>query len=60
METKRGAEELTHFLHSQGYNVVAIHADLNQFERENNLDLFRSGQTPILIATDVCLCCNQL
>ncbi|TKR81111.1 hypothetical protein L596_015045 [Steinernema carpocapsae] len=53
VETKRGASELAYLLNRQGYNVVAIHGDLKQIERERHLDSFRSGQTPILVATAV-------
>ena len=41
VETKRGASDLTYYLNGNGYNVVPIHGDLKQFEREKNLDLFR-------------------
>uniref|UniRef100_A0A0N4ZQN7 RNA helicase n=1 Tax=Parastrongyloides trichosuri TaxID=131310 RepID=A0A0N4ZQN7_PARTI len=53
VETKRGASELAYLLNRQGYDVVAIHGDLKQVERERHLDSFRSGQTPILVATAV-------
>ena len=36
-----------------GYNVVAIHGDLKQIEREMHLESFRSGRSPILVATAV-------
>lgn len=53
VETKRGAADLAYFLNRQGYSVVAIHGDLKQFERERHLESFRSGSTPILVATAV-------
>lgn len=53
VETKRGTADLSYFLNRQGYNVVPIHGDLKQFERERHLDIFRSGSAPILIATAV-------
>uniref|UniRef100_A0A0N5B741 RNA helicase n=1 Tax=Strongyloides papillosus TaxID=174720 RepID=A0A0N5B741_STREA len=53
VETKRGASDLAHVLNRQGYEVVAIHGDLKQIERERHLESFRSGQTPILVATAV-------
>lgn len=37
----------------EGYNVVAIHGDLKQMDRERHLDAFRSGDSPILVATAV-------
>uniref|UniRef100_A0A0K0E0H1 RNA helicase n=1 Tax=Strongyloides stercoralis TaxID=6248 RepID=A0A0K0E0H1_STRER len=53
VETKRGASDLAYVLGRQGYDVVAIHGDLKQIERERHLESFRSGQTPILVATAV-------
>ena len=53
VETKRGASELAYMLEREGYNVVAIHGDLKQMDRERHLDAFRSGQSPILVATAV-------
>lgn len=32
---------------------MAIHGDLKQADRERHLDLFRTGKTPILVATAV-------
>lgn len=53
VETKRGASDLAYYLQKDGYNVVAIHGDLKQFEREKHLETFRSGVAPILVATAV-------
>ncbi|CAB3402566.1 unnamed protein product [Caenorhabditis bovis] len=53
VETKRGASDLAYYLNRQNYQVVTIHGDLKQFEREKHLDLFRTGQAPILVATAV-------
>lgn len=53
METKRGASDLAHTLSKEGYDVVAIHGDLKQLDRERHLECFRSGQTPLLVATAV-------
>lgn len=41
VETKRGASDLSYYLQNTGYEVVAIHGDLKQFEREKHLDSFR-------------------
>lgn len=41
VETKRGASDLAWYLNRQDYQVVTIHGDLKQFEREKHLDLFR-------------------
>ncbi|KHJ42151.1 DEAD/DEAH box helicase [Trichuris suis] len=53
VETKRGASDLAFFLTNERYNVVAIHGDLKQCDRERHLESFRSGVTPILVATAV-------
>jgi len=53
VETKRGASGLAETLCRDGYNVVAIHGDLKQVEREMHLESFRSGRSPILVATAV-------
>lgn len=53
VETKRGASDLAYALGREGYNVVAIHGDLKQIDRERHLDAFRSGDSPILVATAV-------
>lgn len=54
METKKGADDLTYYLNRRDCKAVAIHSDLNQFQRERNLDSFRSGEIAVLVATDVC------
>jgi ATP-dependent RNA helicase DDX3X len=53
VETKRGAGDLAWYLHKDGYNVVAIHGDLKQFEREKHLEAFRSGRATVMVATAV-------
>uniref|UniRef100_A0A1I7SMU9 RNA helicase n=1 Tax=Bursaphelenchus xylophilus TaxID=6326 RepID=A0A1I7SMU9_BURXY len=53
VETKRGASELAYLLNNEGYDVVAIHGDLKQMDRERHLDAFRTGEAPILVATAV-------
>ena len=55
VETKRGADALDNFLvHCpDNYRVSSIHGDRHQREREQALASFRSGQTPILVATAV-------
>lgn len=53
VETKKGADALEDFLHSEGYPVTSIHGDRTQREREDALRQFRSGSTPILVATAV-------
>ncbi|KAI5715446.1 hypothetical protein M8J77_016072 [Diaphorina citri] len=53
VETKKGADQLEDFLHHHGYPVTSIHGDRTQKEREEALRRFRSGETPILVATAV-------
>lgn len=40
-------------LQGQGFRAVATHGDLSQSKRDIALDRFRTGATPILVATDV-------
>lgn len=51
--TSAGADQLEDFLDADGYPVTSIHGDRSQREREEALRRFRSGQTPILVATAV-------
>ncbi|KAK4604366.1 hypothetical protein RGQ29_012749 [Quercus rubra] len=53
VETKRGADALEHWLSLNGFPAIAIHGDKVQMERERALKSFKSGYTPILVATDV-------
>lgn len=52
-ETKRNADYLEYQLSEQGYPASSIHGDKTQREREDALRLFKTGTTPILVATDV-------
>jgi ATP-dependent RNA helicase DDX5/DBP2 len=53
VETKKGCDQLTRSLRSQGYSARAIHGDKTQQERDQTLKEFREGRLPVLIATDV-------
>jgi ATP-dependent RNA helicase DDX3X len=53
VETKKGADQLEDFLYREGYPSTSIHGDRSQAEREFALATFRSGKTPILVATAV-------
>ncbi|KAJ0982766.1 hypothetical protein J5N97_011021 [Dioscorea zingiberensis] len=53
VETKRGADSLEHWLCMNGFPATTIHGDRTQQEREMALRSFKSGSTPILVATDV-------
>ncbi|KAG6492497.1 hypothetical protein ZIOFF_047460 [Zingiber officinale] len=53
VETKKGADSLEHWLCMNGFPATTIHGDRTQQEREQALRSFKSGVTPILVATDV-------
>ncbi|XP_058479437.1 DEAD-box helicase 3 X-linked a isoform X5 [Solea solea] len=53
VETKKGADALEDFLYREGYSCTSIHGDRSQRDREEALHQFRSGQSPILVATAV-------
>lgn len=53
VETKRGADYLEECLCRNSFPASSIHGDKSQREREDALRLFKSGRTPILVATDV-------
>ncbi|GFZ20788.1 P-loop containing nucleoside triphosphate hydrolases superfamily protein [Actinidia rufa] len=53
VETKKGADALEHWLYINGFPATTIHGDRTQQEREHALRSFKSGNTPILVATDV-------
>ncbi|KAE8733975.1 DEAD-box ATP-dependent RNA helicase 37 [Hibiscus syriacus] len=53
VETKKGADSLEHWLCINGFPSTTIHGDRSQQERELALRSFKSGKTPILVATDV-------
>lgn len=53
VETKRGADQLEEILCQNQIYASSIHGDKSQREREDALRMFKSGKTPILVATDV-------
>lgn len=53
VETKRMADMLSDFLMSHNLPATSIHGDRSQREREMALHTFRTGRTPILVATAV-------
>jgi ATP-dependent RNA helicase DDX3X len=53
VETKRGADNLEEVLVRYGFPASSIHGDKSQKEREDALKQFKTGRTPILVATDV-------
>ena len=50
---KKEATRIENFLRSRGFKVAGIHGDMNQRDRLNSLDQFKSGSMSILVATDV-------
>ena len=52
-DTKRCADEITRQMRRNGWPTVSIHGDKKQEEREWVLSEFRSGNSPVLVATDV-------
>ena len=51
--TKHGAEKLSRLLATWGFSVGSIHGNKSQGQRERALAGFRSGETKVLVATDV-------
>jgi len=53
VETKRKCDELTRLMRRDGWPAMCIHGDKQQKERDWVLSEFKTGQTTILVATDV-------
>ncbi|KAI1002352.1 ATP-dependent RNA helicase ded1 [Podosphaera aphanis] len=53
VNSKRSADELDDFLFNSSFPCTSIHSDRTQREREDSIRAFRTGKTPILIATGV-------
>lgn len=51
--TKRTADDITKYLRQDGWPALAIHGDKAQNERDWVLNEFKSGTSPIMVATDV-------
>ena len=51
--TKHGADKIVRFLEAAGIGANAIHRNKSQAQRERAIDLFRRGDVPILVATDI-------
>ncbi|XP_067128367.1 probable ATP-dependent RNA helicase DDX5 isoform X2 [Centruroides vittatus] len=52
-ETKRRVDDLTRRMRRDGWPAMCIHGDKSQPERDWVLNEFRTGRSPILVATDV-------
>ncbi|KAI3454437.1 hypothetical protein Pfo_011100 [Paulownia fortunei] len=53
VETKKGCDQVTRQLRMDGWPALSIHGDKSQDERDWVLAEFKSGRSPIMIATDV-------
>jgi len=51
--TRIEVDELTAMLTDRGHKAEAIHGGMNQSQRDRVMNSFRSGQTELLVATDV-------
>lgn len=51
--TKRACDDITSYLRQEGWPALSIHGDKDQRERDWVLREFRSGKSPIMVATDV-------
>ncbi|MCI0487369.1 MAG: DEAD/DEAH box helicase [Blastocatellia bacterium] len=52
-QTRRGADRLAQVLEANRHDVVTLHSDRNQSQRNRALASFRSGGARVLVATDV-------
>ena len=52
-QTRRGADRVSEVLAANKHEVVTLHSDRNQSQRNRALASFRSGQARVLVATDV-------
>jgi ATP-dependent RNA helicase DeaD len=51
--TKIGAHRLARELEKRYFNVVPLHGDLSQYQRDSSMSAFRDGRVELLVATDV-------
>ncbi len=52
-KTKHGADRVVKRLHAAGVTAGAIHGNKAQNHRTRTLEAFRSGESPVLVATDI-------
>ncbi len=52
-KTKKDVDDLGEALQNKGFNAETLHGDMNQSLRDRVMGRFRSGQSAILVATDV-------
>jgi len=51
--TKHGCDKIVRSLNAAGIDALAIHGNKSQGQRTRALELLRSGEVPVLIATDI-------
>jgi ATP-dependent RNA helicase RhlE len=51
--TKHGADKIVRMLNAAGIDANAIHGNKSQAQRERAIGLFKTGEVPVLIATDI-------
>ncbi len=51
--TKMGADSIASTLESQGHKVAVIHSDRSQIQRTRALDLFKTREAEVMVATDI-------
>jgi len=52
--TKNRINKLQKEVWKNGYDCIAMHGDKTQQERDDSLKKFKSGEVPVMLATDVC------
>ena len=52
-QTKQGADRVLQHLVRAGINAEVIHGDKSQNERRNAMEGLKSGEVPVLVATDI-------
>ena len=53
VNSQRTADEVDDFLYNSNFPCTSIHSGRTQLEREDSIRAFRSGKSPIMIATGV-------
>jgi ATP-dependent RNA helicase RhlE len=51
--TKHGADKIVRMLNAAGIDANAIHGNKSQAQRERAIGLFKTGEVPVLVATDI-------
>lgn len=51
--TKRETARVAEYLEGQGYKTMALHGDMEQYDRQKTMKAFRRNECELLVATDV-------